>query len=48
MLYVWSRTEYEASGEGCEGSQQKVLSLLHHGSPSSLGGLVTASSASLF
>ena len=40
--------DYEARGEGCEGSQQKVLSLLHHRAPSSLGGLVTASPASLF
>ena len=37
--------DYKARGEGCEGSQQKVLSLLHHRAPSSLGGLMTADSA---
>ena len=45
MCYMFGRgleaVEYEARGEGCEGSQQKVLSL-HHRAPSSLGGLVTA------
>ena len=52
MCYMFGRgleaVDYEARGEGCEGSQQKVLSLLHHRAPSSLGGLVTASPASFF
>ena len=39
---------YEARGEGCEGSQHKALSLLHHRAPSSLGGLMAASPASSF
>ena len=50
MCYMFGRrleaVDYEARGEGCEGSQQKDLSLLHHRAPSSLGGLVTASLAS--
>ena len=52
MCYMFGRgleaVDYEARGEGCEGSQKKALSLLHHRAPSSLGGLVTASPVSLF